>query len=194
MFFVKAEKVARSYQYHYKIPFPQSYWVVPGLLCAGHYPGAENDAERDRKLAGLLDCGIQQVISLIPEGETGAGGRPFKPYLPRLEALAAQRSLRVAGVRLGFPDGTAPTPAHMVEILDTIDAAHAAGCPVYVHCWGGHGRTSTVIGCYLVRHGHTPEDAIQQILAWREPLPHNWPPFESGQAAFVQTWRPGKHS
>lgn len=31
--------------------------------------------------------------------------------------------------------------------------ALAAGQTVYVHCYGGIGRTGTVVGCWLVRHG-----------------------------------------
>ena len=45
-------------------PFPQSYWLVDGLLCGGHYPG-DVDAEQCRaKLQGVLDCGIRRVLSL----------------------------------------------------------------------------------------------------------------------------------
>jgi protein-tyrosine phosphatase len=45
-----------------------------------------------------------------------------------------------------------PTEAEMIHILDTIDQALAEDRPVYVYCWGGHGRTGTVVGCYLRRH------------------------------------------
>ena len=65
-------------------PFPQSYWVREGLLCAGHYPGAIDLKERTEKLTGLLDCGIRRIISLIPSHETGSGGLPFDPYEPPL--------------------------------------------------------------------------------------------------------------
>ena len=40
-------------------------------------------------------------------------------------------------------------------ILDAIDKALEDGKNVYVHCWGGIGRTGTVVGCWLVRHGMT---------------------------------------
>ena len=39
------------------------------------------------------------------------------------------------------------------HILDEIDGAILNGKTVYVHCLGGIGRTGTVVGCYLVRHG-----------------------------------------
>jgi hypothetical protein len=173
-------------------PFPQSYWVRPGLLCAGQYPGSQDSDERDRKLNGLLDCGIHRVVNLIPSTETGANGQPFDPYEPRLQALAASRNLQVECVRIDFPDGRTPQRSKMSRILDTLDASLAAGEPLYFHCWGGHGRTSTVVGCYLVRHGMAGQEAINQIVAWRKPLPRNHYPFEGSQAAFVLGWRAGE--
>ena len=54
----------------------------------------------------------------------------------------------------------------MSDILDAIDAALRDGKTVYVHCWGGVGRTGTVIGCWLVRHGKTGDEALSQIAEW----------------------------
>lgn len=36
------------------------------------------------------------------------------------------------------------------RILTDIQRAIDAGDVVYVHCWGGKGRTCTVIGCWLI--------------------------------------------
>ena len=41
----------------------------------------------------------------------------------------------------------------MTAILDCIDRHLERGDVVYVHCWGGVGRTETVVGCWLTRHG-----------------------------------------
>lgn len=169
-------------------PFPQSYWVREGLLCAGHYPSDLDPRQRDRKLAGLLDCGIRRVVNLIPSTETGAQGLPFDPYEPVLHSLAAARGVTVECLRRGFPDGHAPDPATLRAILDLLDSSVAAGEPVYLHCWGGHGRTSTVVACYLIRHGASAEAAIEQVLAWRRALPKNVYPFEPVQEAFVRAW------
>jgi len=173
-------------------PFPQSYWVEPALLCAGHYPGDRNPETRHAKLVGLAQARIQRVVNLIPEHETGRDGIPFEPYAPLLRAFAKDRGFDVDCLRFGFPDGGVPDVSVMKTILDAIDASIAAREPVYVHCWGGHGRTSTVVGCFLVRHGITPQDAIARILAWRENLPRNWFPYQSEQQAFVEAWRPGQ--
>jgi protein-tyrosine phosphatase len=60
-----------------------------------------------------------------------------------------------------------PTLAHMRWILDTIDAAVDEGRTVYIHCWGGIGRTGTVVGCYLVRQGMAGDQALQEITRRR---------------------------
>ena len=173
-------------------PFPQSYWVRPGLLCAGHYPGDRDPATGAQKLAGLLDCGVRRSLNLIPIDERGRDGEAFTAYDAPLQALAAERGSSCDCLRMGFPDGHTPDLAGMSAILDRIDASIADGEPIYVHCWGGHGRTSTVIGCHLVRHGDAPEQAIERILAWRSTLPRNWFPFQNGQEAFLRAWRPGQ--
>ena len=47
-----------------------------------------------------------------------------------------------------------------------VDDALGEGRTVYVHCWGGIGRTGTVVGCWLVRHGLTGRGALDQIADW----------------------------
>lgn len=178
-------------------PFPQSYWVhsdwLPErFLCAGHYPGDIGAHAQARKLTGLLRCQIRRVINLIADHETSRGGQPFRPYEAELQELAAAQGLAVTCTRMGYADGSTPTRAHMRQILDAIDAAHTARAPVYVHCWGGHGRTGSVVACHLIRHGYPAQTAIDQIVAWRAPLPRNHFPFEGEQEAFVRSWQRGE--
>ena len=59
----------------------------------------------------------------------------------------------------------------MRAILDRIDAELADGQVVYVHCWGGHGRTGTVVGCWLVRRGAVPKAALARIAELRRDVP-----------------------
>ena len=51
--------------------------------------------------------------------------------------------------------------------LDAIDAELGAGGIVYVHCWAGCGRTGVIVGCWLVRHGLDPRNALARIAAAR---------------------------
>lgn len=131
-------------------PHPNSYWVESRLL-AGEYPAAGDARAARVKLQGLLDAGINCFIDL-----TSAEDGLF-PYAPLLPSGVAYR-------RFPIRDFDVPhSAAQMVEILDTIEQQLAAGCMVYVHCWGGVGRTGTVIGSYLARRGWRGEAALQEL-------------------------------
>ncbi len=64
---------------------------------------------------------------------------------------------------MGVPDS-----AQMAAILNDIDRAQNENRCVYVHCLGGVGRTGTVVGCWLARHGiAVGEDALHTIKLLR---------------------------
>lgn len=168
-------------------PHANSYWVKPGRLLAGEYPGAfDPDAARE-KLRDHLDAGLNFFFDLTAP-EDG-----LVPYAEMLYAEAAARGLTVQHRQMPVRDMAVPAPAQMTAILDVLDAALATGHNVYLHCWGGIGRTGTVIGCYLVRHGLTGEQALAQIAQWwRTVAKSNWHPRSpqtDEQVAFVMNWR-----
>ncbi|QDT16623.1 protein-tyrosine phosphatase family protein [Alienimonas californiensis] len=174
-------------------PFPQSFWVRDGLLCAGHYPGDQEPATRDDKLRGLLDCGVRRVLCLMEATERGRGGRPFEPYVPRLQALAAERQAAVECLSLPMPDASAPPEGALEQALELIEAGLRDETPTYLHCWGGHGRTGTVVACLLIRQGRTAQQAIDALLGFRTDLPRNHHPFEGDQERFIRSWAGGRH-
>lgn len=167
---------------------PDSYWVAPGKLLAGEYPGARTDAEAQTKLGALLDAGVRHFVDLTEAGEYG-----LRPYWPLLQQMAAERGLGVTHRRMSIPDMSAATPAHMLAVLDEIDRAVAQGRPVYVHCFGGIGRTGTAAGCYLVRQGSTGEEALAEIARRRQGTPDGGrqSPETEAQRRLVLTWREG---
>ncbi len=160
---------------------PGSAWVREGVLLAGPYPAARDDAAARAWLRALLAAGVTVFVDLTEEGE-----RPL--YLDNLREEAIRRGVRVAHHRLAIPDFGVPDEAHMVAILDTIDAAIAAGQTVYVHCLGGVGRTGTAVGCYLARHGAGGEGALRRVAA----LLGEGSPETEAQRRFVRRWAEGR--
>jgi hypothetical protein len=170
-------------------PIPDSYWVIKGQLLAGEYPRAVDEAESVAKLRSLLDAGVTLFIDLT-EANEGA----LKPYDYLLDAEAKTRGITIRRLRLGWQDYGTPSIQHMSAVLDTIDTAIADGEVVYIHCWGGIGRTGAAVGCYLVRHGSSPDDALTLIAERRQGTPDGCRPSPETreQERFVRSWRPGQ--
>lgn len=166
-------------------PLPETYWVVPGRFLAGEYPGGEGDFQTRKRLDALLTAGLDTFIDLTIS-------RELPPY--RLALTEAAQALgRVATYRrFAIDDFGLPGREQMIQILDTIDTALSAGGKVYVHCWGGVGRTGTTVGCYLVRHGRSGEEALHQLSEWWKGVPksayHPHSPETFKQRHFVLTW------
>jgi hypothetical protein len=134
-------------------PFPRSYWVIPRKLLAGFYPGSKDPKEATSKLTALINAGIRHVINLMEPDERDLTGHRFVPYDDVMESIAAKMRISVTFDQLPIKDLSVPTEHHMARILNQIDLCIKHGKPVYVHCLGGIGRTGTVVGCFLVRHG-----------------------------------------
>jgi len=165
-------------------PIPDSYWVVDGLLLAGEYAGAETPARARRKLEALLDAGIRAFFDLTE-------ARELAPYDGMLRDLAAERGLSVGYDRTPIRDGGVPRPVDLHKLLTRLKANVDRGTPSYVHCWGGIGRTGTVVGCWLVEHGAMDgETALRRIATLRAGVPDEKRPSPETdqQSALVLGW------
>jgi predicted protein tyrosine phosphatase len=166
-------------------PIPESYWVEPGRLLAGEYP-AHFDSEKTRKrIDALLEAGFDTFIDLTKPNETVA-------YIRLLLDEAKLHEVDIKHYRFPIGDFGLPTPELMKSILDKIDAELQAGRKIYLHCWGGIGRTGTTVGCYLVRRGRTGEEALRQLAEWWRKVPksliHPSSPETYEQADFIRNW------
>jgi ADP-ribosylglycohydrolase len=164
-------------------PIPNSYWVEPGRLLAGEYPGDTSAVEAAGRIQRLLDAGVNTFIDLTEEGELPS----YVTLFPTDQALPIEHH------RLPITDHGVPrSPQFMIQILDTIESALAAGRRVYVHCHAGIGRTGTTIGCYLIRRGLTGDQALEHLQQlWRQcARSQRWPtvPETDGQYGFVREW------
>lgn len=160
-------------------PLPDAYWVAAGRLLAGDFPGASERHAAARRLRRLRWCGVSELVDLTTAGECRRSH-----YLKLLDGGVRHRRFAIA-------DCTVPPPERMNEILRAIDDSLAAGQVVYVHCAGGIGRTGTVVGCWLARHGMTGAQAIDHIAMRRAGTPNQnlRSPATDEQRDYVLQWR-----
>lgn len=159
-------------------PIENSYWVVPGKLLAGEYPRNIDEGSSRAKLDALIRAGITAFIDLTEENEG------LLPYSDLLEGVSHQR----------FPirDGSVPDSSEStVAILDAIDDHIRRGGSVYLHCWGGVGRTGVIVGTWLARHGYGGQDALDRLRElWQQCPKSNFrtSPETLAQERYIVDW------
>ncbi len=131
-------------------PIVNSFKVADRFF-AGEYPGDKTPEAAQSKLKHFLDKGFTHFIDLTEEGELS----PYAQFLPD----------GVSYLRFPVPDISIPKDLASVQALikemDTILAD--PGNKLYLHCWGGVGRTGTIVGCwYANRQGTTFSGALQK--------------------------------
>lgn len=164
-------------------PYRGSYWVLPGRLLAGPYPGRPDAAETEERLLRLRQAGVRHLVDLTQPGELP----PYVGFLPDPFDEDA-----VEHLRRPIRDHGVPEPLHMAEILDEMGDLIDSGECVYVHCRAGIGRTGTVVGCYLARLFGDGERALDHLMGlWQtsgchKDFPHV--PETVAQQRFVGEW------
>jgi protein-tyrosine phosphatase len=165
------------------------FYTVTERLLAGEYPYGPDEQTAKAKLDSVLEADVTCFVDLTEEGE-----HDLKPYAPSLTEQAEYGS-KIEHVRMAIKDMTAPNREEMVHVLDQIDERLVQGHTVYVHCFGGTGRTGTVVGCWLARHGlANGQDVITKISGLRRQTQKfgRKSPEMSEQIALVTSWQSGE--
>jgi protein-tyrosine phosphatase len=168
-----------------KIPILESYWVEENRLLAGEYPGGYDPETTRRRMGVFLETGVYTFIDLTQSNE-------LLPYENILKEQAKIYGVNAEYHHFPIRDHTTPSTKMMTAILNTIDETINNGGCVYVHCWGGVGRTGMVVGCYLVRHGNSNEQALAQVNKLYKTRPKNpylvRSPETDEQIEFILNW------
>ena len=167
-------------------PHDNTYWLLPGLLLAGEHPVASRTMNLKNRLVSYLDCGVREFVDLTEPGEVAN-------YEGVLRELADRRGLDVGYRRFPVVDMQVPGDrAFMRTILDHLDRVIDEQRTVYLHCWGGIGRTGTVAGCFLVRRGLGGGDALARLAelwpAMEKSRLYRHTPQTEAQCAYVRAW------
>jgi protein-tyrosine phosphatase len=115
----------------------------------------------------------------------------FLPYEPLVEKIAARRGIAIECLRFEIEDHSAPSCEQMSEIERAIAKSIAAGRPVYLHCWGGRGRTGAVVGVYLVRRGLATTESFADLIAELRSGAAGESPETEEQIEFVRSFLAG---
>lgn len=161
-------------------PFENCYWVEESKFLAGEYPRDRDDASSGAKVDAILTAGVTAFVDLTEDGE----------LLPYRTFIGSVAHYRFPIVDLSLPQSS----TEMVRILDTLDQLMAEGEVVYLHCWGGVGRTGTVVGCWFARQmgGQLAWEHLQRL--WRQCAKSTFrqSPETLAQQRYVKTWPIGQ--
>lgn len=130
-------------------PLHQSYYI-DGKLFAGEYPGDKYEEQAEAKLKIMHHFGVRHFVDLTEEGEL----RPYRQLLPSDASY------------LRFPiwDVNVPKSVEAVhQLIDKMEYLMQQDGYTYLHCWGGVGRTGTIVACYEARQMEEP--TLEKALA-----------------------------
>lgn len=167
---------------------PQHYCVEPGTLFAGEYPGDRNHAVARERIRFLAESGIRVFIDLTTRLDRLA------PYDEVLTELTDETGWELMRISLPIPDMGIPESAELTRtILATIRESIDRSPAAYIHCWGGIGRTGTVIGCWLRERGMEPDEALQRVQhLYSTQMPkvarHPESPQTAAQKDYIRRW------
>ncbi len=169
-------------------PIEASYWLPGSGFLAGEYPGHWDRSEARRRISRFLGLGVSAFLDLT-RPEDG-----LEPYLDLLVREAELLGIDTMHAPMPIQDMGVPSVAEMAAILNRLDEWSRAGRTAYIHCWGGIGRTGTVVGCYLVRQGLDGPTALTTVQRLYETTGKHLTrdlrsPQTMEQRRFVLEWR-----
>uniref|UniRef100_A0A3Q3WLE7 Dual specificity protein phosphatase 23 n=1 Tax=Mola mola TaxID=94237 RepID=A0A3Q3WLE7_MOLML len=121
-------------------------WVEPGKLAGLALPRMASEYQY------LLDSGIKHLVCLCERKP------PYWDSCPELKLH-----------HIKIVDFSPPSPGQIERFLCIVEEANSKGEGVAVHCMHGHGRTGTMLACYLVKSMNLSGiDAIKKIRKLRQ--------------------------
>ncbi len=176
---VKSEEVDwLPYYKNPQRPLHQSFHVDWNIY-AGEYPGDKYGKKAEEKIEQMTHFGVRHYIDLTEEGEL----RPYSQLLPKGTTYT----------RFPIRDCDVPSSIDDVErlIRHIQKLSKRNDGYVYIHCWGGVGRTGTIVACYFAEN-NSFEKAMQLLRKQFSEMPkssHRTTPDTNEQINFVKKYK-----
>jgi protein-tyrosine phosphatase len=146
-------------------PIAPSNWVIPDVLCAGGYPGSADEHVALAYARAMATARFDTYVNLMETEEL----ERFHPYANLVASEGAKLTIPLVAIEyVHFPIADRGLPADeptFVVFIDDLIARINKGRKLYVHCWGGHGRTGTVMATLLARLHNI--DAKEALAMWK---------------------------
>ncbi|CAF1237108.1 unnamed protein product [Adineta ricciae] len=127
-------------------PTAYSHWVIPNLLLASAYPGERNPDAHQRLTRQIIDAGVEVVVNIMEIEEL----KRFTPYQQTMLEHAAEIDRQMEFISFPIRDQSVHQDNQRVlEFCLELCERVKKGQVVLVHCWGGHGRTGTIISIMI---------------------------------------------
>ena len=158
-------------------PLYQSYHVDSNVF-AGEYPGDKYGEKAETKIQQMVHFGVRHFVDLTEEGELN----PYAQLVPD----------DCTYIRFPIRDVSVPKNVDEVErwIYGIQELSRRNDGYVYIHCWGGVGRTGTIVACYLAEQMENPtaNNALEKLRSLFSAMPksaHRRTPETKEQEAFI---------
>jgi atypical dual specificity phosphatase len=129
---------------------PNFSWLLDGSLAGSGNIGGWARYEKDiidNDLDQLINEGIRAIVSLTEQSLD-------------VESLSAKG---MSYLHIPIPDMSPPSLHAVSAFIGFVDEELKENRPVLVHCEAGLGRTGTMLGCYLIKTGLGPIEAINRV-------------------------------
>lgn len=133
-------------------PIRNSYMVMDRVY-AGEYPRDLDEMKSVEKIKQFERFGITHFVDLTEEGE-------LRPYSQMLGSC--MQHIRFSIKDMCVPQSTESVKELIKRIKEILKANERN--KVYIHCWGGVGRTGLIVGCLLSeQHKYDYEETMQAL-------------------------------
>ena len=174
-------------------PTPESNWVIPGVLLVGAFPAEIDDTITFFQISEILKRGINKFVCLqneyrtdVPE-EIWKAGEALRPYFNDVVNIVENKDkfetfaksivcdkTDLSFVHFPIKDCGVAADESVLLLCQQLVQSIYEGNKLYIHCWGGHGRTGTVVCIMLcIMYGISAEEAMERCQKMHDTREHH---------------------